>query len=366
MRVEFVDLKRQYKNLKKEIDAAIDKVIGKGSFILGEELKEFEREFAKYCGAKYCVGVASGTDALFLSLKAMGIGIGDEVITAPNSFMASASCISMVGARPVFADIDSKTFNIDANKIEKKITSRTKAIIPVHLYGQPADMAPIKKTAKKHNLKILEDACQAHGAKYKGTKVGNLGDIAAFSLYPGKNLGAYGDGGAVITNNKKLAEKVLMLRMYGGKKRDFYSIKGFNSRLDNLQAVILSVKLKYLDGWNAKRRKNAKLYDKFLKNSGVVLPLVMDGVLPVFQLYVIRAKKRDELRKYLAKKGISTIIHYPLPIHLQPANKDLGYKRGDFPETEKAAREILSLPIFPELTEKEIKYISQSIIDFYK
>lgn len=365
MKIEFVDLKRQYRNHKKEIDAAIKKIIDKGNFILGEELEKFEKEFAKFCEAKYCVGVASGTDALFLSLKALGIKTGDEVITVPNSFMATALCISMTGAKPVFVDINPQTYNIDTDKIEKKITSRTKAIIPVHLYGQPADMDKIGKIAKKHNLKILEDACQAHGARYKGIRTGNLGDIAAFSLYPGKNLGAYGDGGAVITNNPKLAEKVLALRTYGGKKRDYYSVRGFNSRLDNLQAAILRVKLRHLEKWIGMRRKNAKLYDKFLNSPNITKPVISENVLPVFHLYVIRAKNRDGLKKYLAKKGISTLIHYPLPIHLQPAYKDLGYKKGDFPETEKAAREILSLPIFPELKEEEIKYISQSIISYY-
>ncbi len=365
MAIEFVDLKRQYKNHKTEIDNAIQNVLDKGTFTLGEELEIFEREFADFCEAKYCVGVASGTDALFLSLLALGIKAGDEVITVPNSFIATALCISMASAKPVFVDIDPKTYNIDITKIEEKITPRTKAIIPVHLYGQPADMDAIKEIAAKHNLKILEDACQAHGARYKGVRVGNFGDAAAFSFYPSKNLGAYGDGGAVITNNKKLAEKVLALRVFGGKERDYYKIKGINSRLDIIQAAILRVKLKYLDKWSEKRRQNAKLYNELLKNLGVITPAVLDSTSPVFYLYVIRASRRDNLKKYLGEKGISAIIHYPLPIHLQPVYKELGYKEGDFPETEKASQEILSIPIFPELEEDEIKYISQSIIDFY-
>lgn len=365
MKIEFVDLKRQYKNHKKEIDYAIQNVLDKGTFTLGEELEVFEKEFANFCEAKYCVGVASGTDALFLSLLAMGIGPGDEVITAPNSFIATALCVSMAGAKPVFVDIDSKTYNIDTTKIEEKITPRTKAIIPVHLYGQPADMGKIKEIAQKHNLKILEDACQAHGARYKGTRVGNFGDAAAFSFYPSKNLGAYGDGGAVITNNSEVAEKVLALRVFGGRERDYYQIKGINSRLDIMQAAILRIKLKYLDEWSEKRRQNAKLYNELLK-AGVITPIVLENTDSVFHLYVIRASKRDELQKYLKEKEISTIVHYPIPIHLQPCYKELGYKKGDFPEAEKASREILSLPIFPELKEEEIKYISQSIINFYK
>ncbi len=365
MAIEFIDLKRQYKNHKTEIDNAIHNVLDKGTFTLGEELEIFEREFADFCEAKYCVGVASGTDALFLSLLAFGIKAGDEVITVPNSFIATALCISMAGAKPVFVDINPKTYNIDTTKIEEKITSRTKAIIPVHLYGQPADMDVIKEIAAKHNLKILEDACQAHGARYKGVRVGNFGDAAAFSFYPSKNLGAYGDGGAIITNNKELAEKVSALRVFGGKERDYYKIKGINSRLDIMQAAVLRVKLKYLDEWSEKRRQNAKLYNELLKESDVVIPAVLDNTLSVFHLYVIRAHQRDGLQKYLKEKGINTIVHYPLPVHLQLAYRELGYKEGDFPETEKVSQEILSLPIFPELTEEEIKYISQSIMGFY-
>ena len=365
MKIDFVDLKRQYQCHKKELDAAIQKALDNADYILGEELKSFEREFAKFCDVKYCVGVASGTDALFLSLKALGIGPGDEVITAPNSFVASALCISMAGATPVFADINLKTYNIDPSKIENKITLKTKAIIPVHLYGQPADMDPINKIAEKHNLKILEDACQAHGAEYKGKKVGGLGDIAAFSFFPGKNLGAYGDGGAVVTDNQELAEKVLMYRMYGGKERDNYLIKGgVNSRLDAMQAAILRVKLKYLDGWNAARRENAKLYGELLKESDVLTPMTLDYVEPVFHLYVIRVKERDEIMSHLRSKQISVLAHYPVPIHLQPIYAELGYKRGDFPVTEAAADEILSLPVFPELEKREIEYVVRIIQEY--
>ena len=365
MKIDFVDLRRQYQSHKKELDFAIQKMLNNADYILGEELKNFEREFAEFCGVKYCVGVASGTDALILSLKALGIQPGDEVITVPNSFVATALCVSTLGAKPVFVDINPDTYNIDISKIEEKITSRTKVIIPVHLYGQPADMDPIKKIAEKYNLRILEDACQAHGAKYRGIKVGGLGDIAAFSFFPGKNLGAYGDGGAIVTNNQEFAERALMYRMYGGKERDRYLIKGgVNSRLDAIQAAILRVKLKYLDGWNAARRKNAKLYSELLKESDVVVPTTLDYVEPVFHLYVIRNKKRDRLMEHLRYKQISVLVHYPVPIHLQPAYKELGYKKGDFPVTEAAAEEILSLPVFPELEEKEIEYVVSSIQEY--
>ncbi|MFA6551731.1 MAG: DegT/DnrJ/EryC1/StrS family aminotransferase [Patescibacteria group bacterium] len=366
MKIEFVNLRRQYQNHKKELDSAIQKVLDKNIFLLGEEVENFEREFAKFCRAKYCVGVASGTDALFLSLKALGIGPGDEVITVPNSFIASSLCISMCGAKPVFVDIDEKTYNIDATKIAEKINAKTKAIIPVHLYGQPVDMEPIKKIAKKHNLKIIEDACQAHGAKYQGIRTGNLGDIAAFSFHPSKNLGAYGDGGAIVTNDKKLDQKIRLLRAYGSTQRYHHLIVGFNSRLDELQAAILRTKLKQLDKWNEQRRKNAKLYTSLLKDSPVITPKISANGESVFHLYVIRANRRDALAKYLQDKGISVLIHYPIPIHLQPAYKDLGYKTGDFPAAEKAAQEILSLPVCPQIKEKEIKYIAQNIINFYK
>lgn len=365
MKIEFADLNKQYQNIKKEIDGAIQNVLDRGTFTLGEELEIFEKEFADFCEAKYCVAVASGTDALFLSLLAMDVGPGDEVITVPNSFVATALCISMAGAKPVFVDIDPKTYNIDTTKIEEKITPRTKAIIPVHLYGRSADMDPIKEIATRHNLKILEDACQAHGARYRGVRVGNFGEAAAFSFYPSKNLGAYGDGGAIITNNKELAEKILALRVFGGKERDYYQIKGINSRLDMIQAAVLRVKLKYLDEWSEKRRQNAELYNELLKDADVIAPEISDGA-SVFHLYVIRSGRRDALQKYLKEKGVSAIVHYPVPIHLQPCYKELSYREGDFPETEKACREILSIPIYPELTEDEIKYISQSIIDFYK
>lgn len=366
MKINFVDLQRQYSQHKKELDSAINGVIAKSDYILGAELSLFEQEFADFCEAKYCVGVASGTDALFLSLKALGISAGDEVITVPNSFIATALSASILGAKPVFLDIDEATYNVDISKIEEKITQKTKAIIPVHLYGQPADMDNIRSIAQKYNLKILEDACQAHGARYKGTRVGNFGDIAAFSFHPSKNLGAYGDGGAVITNNKKLADSVTAYRTYGGIQRDRYEIQGFNSRLDTLQAAILRVKLKYLEKWNKNRRGNADLYNKFFSGSSIVTPVLLDDVESVFHVYAIRVKDRDGLKIYLEEKGVSTIIHYPTPIHLQKAYASLGYKKGDLPIAEKASQEILSLPIFPEITKEEIEYISKNVLDYYK
>jgi len=366
MKIQLVDLQRQYKRYKKEIDGAVQRVLNSGRFILGEEVENFEREFADFCGAKYCVAVASGTDALFLSLKALGVGPGDEVITAPNSFIATALSVSMTGAKPVFVDIDPETFNIDPEKIEDKITSRTKAIIPVHLFGRPADMEPIKKIAQRHNLKILEDACQAHGARYNKKRVGTFGDLAAFSFNPPKNLGCGGDGGAVITNNGSLAKKVLLYREYGSQKKYHHLIKGFNSRLDAMQAAILRTKLKHLEEWNEARRKNALLYNELLSDQPIKIPVIPAKTQSVFHQYVIRTKQRDLLIKYLNGKQIATGIHYPVPIHLQPAYFELGHKKGDFPMSEKAAKEIISLPVFPGLTESEIKYISQNIINFFK
>ena len=364
MRINFVDLKKQYKTIKPEVDSAIKKVIDNSAFVLGEELEKFEQEFAKFCGCKYCVGLDNGSSALELGMRVLGIGSGDEVITPANSFIASSSSISFTGARPVLVDCDPKTYNIDPQKIERAITEKTKAIMPVYLYGQPPEMDTILKIAKKHNLYVVEDACQAHGAKYKNKKTGSIGNIAAFSFYPGKNLGAYGDGGALVTNNKKIAEKVSMMRNYGQKKKYHHVFIAWNRRLDNLQAAILRVKLKYLNKWNKLRREHAYFYNKLLKGARVVTPVELDGIEHVYHLYVVRVKNRDKLREFLASRGIATGIHYPIPIHLQQAYKDLGYKKGDFPVTEKYAKEILSLPMFPELKESEIKYIVDSIRDF--
>lgn len=364
-KINFVDLRRQYGTIKRDINVAIKKVLGSGQFILGEECKLFEEEFARFIGVKYAVSVDSGSSALELSLRALGIGEGDEVITVSNSYIASASCISFVGAKPVMVDCDEETFNIDVAKIEDKISDKTKAILPVHLYGQLADMRTILKIAKKYKLKVIEDACQAHGAAFKGKKGGSFGDLAAFSFYPGKNLGAYGDGGMIVTNNKSLAEKLYLLRNYGQKVKYLHLFLAGNKRLDNLQAAILRVKLRKLDEWNKRRLINAKLYNYYLQNVPVIMPKIFPGYEHVFHLYVIRTNKRDELASYLSSKGISTQMHYPIPIHLQPAYKELGYKKGAFPVSEKLANEILSLPMFPELKEAEIKYISNQIASFY-
>ena len=358
MNIPFVDLKRQFDLIKNEVTTKINEVLRNTHFILGEEVEKFEEEFANYCGVKYGVGVASGSDALTLSLKVLGIGKEDEVITAPNTFIATVDAISRNGATPVFVDIDPETCNIDVAEIEEKITDKTKAIIPVHLYGQPADMDEIIKIAKKYDLKIIEDACQAHGAEYKGKKVGSLSDVGCFSFYPAKNLGAYGDGGMVVTNNEQIAERIKMLRNYGQSKKYYHDFIGYNSRLDEIQAAVLRVKLRYLDEWNDKRREHAKLYNDLLENvSGIETPTEKEFVKHVYHLYVIRCKNRNELQNYLSSKGVSTGIHYPIPVHLQKAYKHLEYKEGDFPITEKYAKEILSLPMFPELTDEEIEVV---------
>lgn len=362
MKIEFVDLKSQYQTIADEIDQAINKVVKNGDFILGEAVAIFEKEFAEYCQCKCGIGVGSGTEALHLALKACDIGPDDEVITAANTYIATVLAITYSGARPVLIDINPETYNMDVKKLEAVINNKTKAIIPVHLYGQPADMDPILGIAKRHNLKVIEDACQAHGAEYKGKRLGSLGDIGCFSFYPGKNLGAYGDGGMVVTNNESLAEKVKMLRNYGQKVKYYHLMKGFNSRLDTIQAAILMVKLKKLDKWNKMRRENAKKYSYFLKNSNIVIPLEMSYVKHVYHLYVIRVNNREKLQKRLAERGISTGVHYPIPVHLQEAYKDLGYTLGDFPVAEGYSDNILSLPMYPELTNAQIEIVSEEII----
>lgn len=365
MKIPLNDIKAQYGFLKNEINQAVFSVLKSGNFILGENLKKFEREFAKFCGVKYAIGVGNGTDALYLALRACGVSRGDEVITSPNTFIATTEAITLNGAKPVFVDIDLDTYNIDADKIEKAITKKTKAIIVVHLYGQPADMDHILKIARKHSLYVVEDAAQAHGALYKNKKAGSMGDIGCFSFFPGKNLGGYGDAGAVVTNNKKLADKIFLLRNHGRVKKYIHKTEGINSRLDEIQAAVLLVKLKYLKKWNDLRRKKARLYDNLLKDSdGVIIPKIMEKSEPVYHLYVIRVRNRDLLRDNLKKAGISAGVHYPMPLHAQPAYKYLGYKIGDFPKAEKASKEVLSLPVYPELTEKQIRYTANQIKKF--
>lgn len=366
MDVPFVDLKSQYKSLSKEINEAVKSVMESSDFILGKEVDLFEKEFAGYCEAKYAVGVDSGTSALELSLRAYDIGEGDEVITVPNTFIATASAIIFTGARPVFVDIDPNTYNIDAGKIEQVITKKTRAIMPVHLYGQPARMDKILKIAEKYKLNVIEDACQAHGALFKEKKTGNLGDIGCFSFYPGKNLGAYGDGGIAVTNDEKIADKIKMLRNYGQKKKYEHEFLGYNKRLDTIQAAILLVKLRNLSIWNKLRRQHAASYNQLLQNLEVVTPYEEKDVFSVYHLYVIRLKNRNSLREFMGKRNISAGLHYPLPLHLQPALKGLGYKKGDFPVCERYAEEILSLPMYPELKEEQMQQVKEALEDFQK
>jgi len=366
MKIPLLDLKKQYLSIKKEIDGAIKRVLDNTQFILGENVRKFEKEFSDFCNTRYAIGVGDGTGALYLAVRALGISKGDEVIIPVNTYIATAEAITLNGAKPIFVDIDLDTFNIDVSKIEKVITKRTKAIIPVHLFGQPADMFPILKIARKYKFYVIEDCAQAHGAKYKGRKVGSMGNIACFSFFPAKNLGAYGDGGAVVTNSSKLAEKIRMLRNHGRKEKYLHKIEGINSRLDEIQAAILRVKLRSLNKWNKARQKNAKIYDKLFQNTNdIITPRIIKNTQSVYYFYTICVKNRKKIQKKLKEKGVSTGIHYPIPLHLQPAYKYLGYKKGDFPKAEKQSNEILSLPIYPELTEKQIKFIV-NIIKKYK
>ncbi|MGA2332393.1 MAG: DegT/DnrJ/EryC1/StrS family aminotransferase [Syntrophales bacterium] len=365
MQIPFVDLKSQYESIKDEINGAISTVISQTAFIGGSHLKSFEEAFARFCSVKHCIGVGNGTDALFIALKSLGIGNGDEVITAANSFIATSEAITMAGARVVFVDINPLTYNIDTNKIEAKITPKTKAIIPVHLYGQPADMDPILNIAKKYNLKVVEDAAQAHGAIYKGKRIGSIGDIACFSFYPGKNLGAYGDGGAIVMNNDELALKARMFANHGRIGKYDHEIEGVNSRLDGLQSAILSVKLNHLAKWTDMRRKNAYCYNKYLAATGLITPVEIDNVTAVYHLYVVRVQKelRQKLQDHLQAKGVSTGIHYPIALPNLKAYAYLNHAGNDFPESTRASQEIVSLPMFPELNEPQIKYISDKIIE---
>jgi len=362
IKVPFLDLKAQYELIREEISCALQDVLDNTAFAGGPFVAQFEKEFALFCQTQEAVGVGSGTDALWAAMLGLGIGPGDEVITAPNTFIATAEAISFCGAKPVFVDIDEHTYTISPSLIEAAITSRTRAILPVHLYGQPADMDPIMKIAKRDGLFVIEDACQAHGAEYKGQRTGSMGDAGCFSFYPGKNLGAYGEAGAVTTNNAELADKIRTLRDHGQRKKYYHSIIGWNARMDGFQGAVLSVKLKYLSKWNEDRNKNAKIYNELLAEvDGVMTPKKADYAKHVYHIYAIRIKKRDELIKTLAEKGISYGIHYPVPLHLQDAYKSLGYKKGDFPVAEKCAEEIVSLPMFAELTSEQIETVSNEI-----
>ena len=356
--------KAGYTAHKGEIDSAIARVMESGRYILGQEVAAFEEEFAAYIGVRYGIGVGSGTDALHLALRACGVGVGDEVITVSHTAVATAAAIELCGARPVFVDIHPSTFVIDPDQIERVITSRTKAIVPVHLYGHVADMKSIQSIARSHGLVVVEDCAQSHGATYGGRKSGSMGDMAAFSFYPTKNLGAFGDGGMVITHNEKLAERVRLLREYGWRQRFNSEIPGLNSRLDELQAAVLRVKLKHLEQGNGERRRKAAIYTKWLEGTDIVCPTEKEPAHHVYHLYVIRTKRRDSLQAFLKEQGIGTLVHYPIPIHLQQAYKHLGYARGDLPLTEACSQEILSLPFFPELTESEIETVALNIRQF--
>ena len=362
--IPFGNLKRHYQVLKAEIDTAVHRVLDSGWYILGKELERFEREFAGYIGVPYAVGVGSGTEALHLALIASGVQPGDEVITVPNTAVPTISAISFANATPVFVDVDPATFCIDVGQIEQKITGKTRAIVPVHLYGQACNMPEIISLAAKHGLAVVEDAAQAHGAVYQGKKVGSFGDFGCFSFYPSKNLGAFGDAGMVVTRDEKLAEDIKLLRNYGQEKRYYHKTKGFNSRLDEIQAAILLVKLKYMDAWNERRRQIADLYREHIRNPLVALPIEKQDAYHVYHLYVIRCEQRDRLRAFLQEHGIGTQIHYPIPCHLQEAYKDLGLGPGTCPVAEQCADQVLSLPNYPELTDEEIIYIAETINRF--
>ncbi len=363
-KIPFVDLQTQYQSLKPEIDAAIAAVLTRGDFILGGDVTRFEEEFAAFCGVAHCLGVANGTDALKLALEACGIGPGDEVITTSHTYIATALAISQCGARPVLVDCEPDYMLIDVSKIEAAITPKTKAILPVHLYGQAADMDPIMEIAKRHKLVVVEDACQAHGATYKGKKCGSIGDIAAFSFYPGKNLGAYGDGGAVTTNNAELADKIKLLRNYGQRVKYEHLVKGGNSRLDTVQAAVLRVKLRHLADWNLARANGAAMYGKALAGTNLILPRVAPWGTHVFHLYVVRTQDRAGLMTALDAANSQHGIHYPIPIHRQVAMADLGYGVGSFPVAETLAPEILSLPMCPELSQAQVDRIAEACKGF--
>jgi dTDP-4-amino-4,6-dideoxygalactose transaminase len=361
MNIPFFDFKPMHTEIEKEMISRFTEVYNSYWYVLGKQVEEFEREFADYCGTKYCIGVGNGLDALILILRAYGIGDGDEVIVPSNTYIASALAVSYVGAKPILVEPILETYNINPLLIEKSITKNTKAIMAVHLYGQAADMDLINSIAKKHKLKVIEDSAQAQGTHYKGKKTGNLSDASGCSLYPGKNLGALGEAGVVTTNDKDLADKIKILRNYGSEKKYYNLYKGVNSRLDELQAGLLRVKLQQLDKWNNYRRRIAKLYLNGINNSKIILPYIPDYTEPNWHLFIIRTEKRDELHDYLNENNIGTMIHYPVPMHLQKAYEDLGLKKGDLPLAEKIANEVLSLPLWYGIKDDEVEYIIEKI-----
>ncbi|HEU5479031.1 MAG TPA: DegT/DnrJ/EryC1/StrS family aminotransferase [Candidatus Tumulicola sp.] len=362
MHVPFVDLKAQYASIKPQVRESIDEVLDAASFIMGPQVRRFEEAFARYVGARHCVGVESGTGALKVALEALDIGPGDEVILPANTYVASAMAVSATGALPVLVDCDD-AYLIDTAAVEAAITPRTKAVMPVHLYGQAVPMQPLLDLARRHGLRVIEDACQAHGAYWRGRRVGSVGDVGCFSFYPGKNLGAYGDAGAVVTGDDAIAERVRLLRDFGQQRKYEHLIRGDNCRLDSIQAAVLAVKLEHLDDWNARRLAHARRYDALLAQAGFPVPrrLADDG--HVYHLYVTQVPERAAVAEELARRGVQTGIHYPIPIHLQPAYRDLGYERGRFPNAEAAAERILSLPMFAELTGEQIEYVVAALVE---
>ncbi len=364
MQVPFVDLKTGHQALVQELDQAVRGVLTRGDFIGGQDIRAFEEEFADYCGAQYAVGVDSGLSALELALRAFGVGPGDEVIVPSHTFIATAAAVTFAGATPVLVDVEAQSYNLDVSQVEAAITPRTRAIIPVHLYGLPADMDGILGLAARHDLMVLEDASQAHCATYKGQRVGRLGHAAAFSFYPTKNLGAAGDAGILVTNDGEAAERVRAMGNVGQRKKYYHELPPFNHRLDTLQAAILRVKLRHLDGWTEARRRSAALYDQLLQGSDVVTPVETPDCKHVYHLYVVRTRERDRLQAHLKEHGVSTAVHYPVPIHLQPFYNGNGFHQGQFPVTEALCGDILSLPMFPEMTAEQVEYVAARVLEF--
>lgn len=362
--VPFLDLRGTYCELKQEIDEAVARVLSSGCYLFGHELEAFEAEFAAYVGARYCIGVGNGLDALHLSLRALGIGPGDEVVVPSNTYIATWLAVSYAGATPVPVEPDARTYNLDPDRLEAAITIRTRAIMPVHLYGQPSDMDPILEIARRHGLSVVDDAAQAHGARYKGKRIGGLADITGWSFYPGKNLGAFADAGAVTTNDEVLADRVRVLRNYGSRKKYFNEVQGFNSRLDEMQAASLRVKLPSLDLWNERRMRIAARYGLALRDASLTLPYVPEWAAPVHHLFVVRSRRRQSLKEHLEQRGIKTLIHYPVPPHLQAAYREMGMREGDLPISEAIHREVLSLPIGPHMTDEQVSRVIDSTREF--
>ncbi|RIH87280.1 dTDP-3-amino-3,4,6-trideoxy-alpha-D-glucose transaminase [Calidithermus terrae] len=364
MKIPYFELQSAYQELKRELDEAVGRVVSSGWYILGSEVEAFEEEYAAYVEARHCVGLANGLDALYLALRAMGVGPGDEVIVPSNTYIATWLAVSYVGARPVPVEPEMLSYNMDPARVEAAITERTKAILPVHLYGQPADLDPLLEVARRHGLWLLEDAAQAHGARYKGKRVGAHGDVVAWSFYPNKNLGALGDGGAVTTDNPELADRIRVLRNYGSRVKYVNEVKGVNSRLDPIHAAAMRVKLAYLDEWNERRRALAAYYLEALRGTGLTLPQTAPYAEHVWHIFAVLSPERDALQKHLAERGVGTLIHYPIPPHLQAAYRDLGYKQGDFPLSERIHAQELSLPLGPQLRREEAEYVVEAVRSF--